>query len=132
MSLRLEKYDYNIIYKPGKEMVLADRLSRFPSRRKHLPIKLHHNVQHISFTTYRINITRAATERDPILHTVYYITLNGWPDHIHEVPHIAHHFWGARDKLTVDNIFLLKGDRVCIPPSPTREYYMISSMTTEA
>ena len=32
MLLRLQKYDYNIVYRPGKEMTLADRLSRFPSR----------------------------------------------------------------------------------------------------
>ena len=30
-----------------------------------LPIKLHHNIQHVSFTTDRINITRGVTERDP-------------------------------------------------------------------
>ena len=51
MLLRLQKYDYNIIYKPGKEMTLADRLSRFPSKSENLPIELHHNIQHITFTT---------------------------------------------------------------------------------
>ena len=93
------KYDHNIMYRPGKEMVLADILSRFPPRRENLPI----------------NIATGATERDPILHTVYHITLNGWPDCIHEVPCIAHHFWGSRDELTVENGLLLEGDRVCIP-----------------
>ena len=34
MLLRLQKYDYMIQYIPGKNMVLADRLSRFPSRKK--------------------------------------------------------------------------------------------------
>ena len=116
MLLRVQKYDYNIIYRPGKEMVMADRLSRFPSRRENLPIKLHHNIQHVSFTSDRINITRGAMEEDCILHTFYGITLNGWPDCIYEVPRIACHFWGARGELTVENGLLLKGDRVCMPP----------------
>ena len=33
----------------------------------------------------------------------------------HEVPHIAHHLWGTRDELTIENGVLLKGDSVCIP-----------------
>ena len=34
MLLRLQKYDYNIQYKPGSEMVLADGLSRLTERNK--------------------------------------------------------------------------------------------------
>ena len=45
-----------------------------------------------------------------------HITINGWHDSIHEVPHIACHYWGARDELTVENSLLLKGGGVCIPP----------------
>ena len=116
MLLRLLKYDYNIIYKPGKEMIFADRLSRFPSRRENLPIELHHNIQHVTFTNDKSNIMRGATERDPILYAVYWIALNGWPIRFNEVPCIAHQFWSARAELTIDNRLLLKRDRVCIPP----------------
>ena len=116
MLLRLQKYDYNIIYKPGKQMVLADRLSRFPSKYENLPIELHHNIHHVTFTQDKINIIRGSTERDPILHTVYRLTLNGWPTKFHEVPHIAHQYWGTRDELSVENGLLIKGDRICIPP----------------
>ena len=35
---------------------------------------------------------------------------------IQEVPYIASHFWDTRDKLTIENGVLLKGDRVCITP----------------
>ena len=116
MLLRLQKYDYNIIYKPGKEMILADRLSRFPSRSETLPIELHNNIQHVTFTHDKFNIIRGVTERDPILYAVYHITLNGWPNRFNDVPCIACQFWSVRDELTIDNGLLLKGDRVCIPP----------------
>ena len=115
MLLRLQKYDYNIIYKPGKDMVFADRLSRFPSRNENLPKELHHNIHHVTFTQDKINIICSSTERDPILHTAYCLTLNGWPTKFHEVPHIAHQYWGTRDELSVENGLLIKGDRICIP-----------------
>ena len=97
-------------------MILADRLSRFPSRSENLPIELHHNIQHITFTSDKTNIIKGATERDPILYNVYCITHNRWPSRFHEVPNIAHQYWGARDELTIDNGLLLKAERVCIPP----------------
>ena len=108
MLLRLQKYDYNIIYKPGKEMILADRLSRLPSRSENLPIELHHNIQHVTFTHDKVDIIRDTTERDPILYAVYHITLNGWPNRFHKVLCIACQFLGARDELTIDNRLLLE------------------------
>ena len=116
MSLHLQKYDYTIVYKPGKEMVLADCLSQFPSRKEYMPIELHQNIHNIHFELDRLNIVRGAVERDPIHSTVYRLTLNVWPDRIQEVPRIARYFWGTWDELTVENGILLKGDSVCIPP----------------
>ena len=71
MLLQLQKYDYMLIYKPGKEMTLADRLSRFPLNKVNISIELHQNIQHLTFTSDRINIIRGSIERDPILSTVY-------------------------------------------------------------
>ena len=116
MLLHLQKYDYTIVYRPGKEMVLADRLSQFPSRKEYMPIELHQNIHNVHFEPDRLNIVRGAIERDPIHSTIYRLTLNGWLDRVHEVPRIACHFWGTQDELTVENGILLKGDRVCIPP----------------
>ena len=97
-------------------MILADSLSRFPSQRENAPIELHQNIQHLTFTPDKITIIRGAVERDPILSTVYCITLNGWPSKISKVPRIARQFWGARDELTIEDGVLLKGDHMCIPP----------------
>ena len=44
------------------------------------------------------------------------MTLNGWPNRVHDVPCLACHFWSLRDKLIIEDGVLLKGNRVCIPP----------------
>ena len=116
MLLKLQKYDYTIQYMPGKDMVLADRLSRFPSRTENSPIILHHNIHTINFNSECLNIIRGATERDPIHSTLYRLTLNGWPENFRSVPCIARHFWSYCDQLSVENGVLIKSDRVCIPP----------------
>ena len=73
-------------------MILADRLSQFPSRKDYTPIKLHQNMHYLAFTLEKINIIRGAVKQNPILSTVYCLTLNGWPDRINEVPWIARQF----------------------------------------
>ena len=60
-----------------------------------MPIELHQNIHNVHFEPDRLNIVRGAIERDPIHSTMYRLTLNGWPDRVHEVPRIAHHFWGT-------------------------------------
>ena len=112
MLLYLQKYDYTIQYKPGKEKVLVDHLSYFPSRKENMSIKLYQNIQNIYFTPDKLNIIRGAVERDPIHSTVYRLTMNGWLERIQEVPHITCHIWGTRDEVTIENGVLLKGDRV--------------------
>ena len=97
-------------------MTLADRLSRFPSNKENTLIELHKNIQHLTFTSDRINIIRGSIERDPILSTVYELTLNGWPERISQVPRIARQFWGTRDELSIEEGLLMKGNCICIPP----------------
>ena len=83
MLLHLQNYDYTIVYRPWREMVLADCLSQFPSRKEYMPIELHQNIHNMHFEPDRLNIVRGTIERDPIHSTIYRLTLNGWPDRVH-------------------------------------------------
>ena len=69
--LKLQKYDYNIQYVPGKDIVLADRLSCFPSHSNRSPIILHHNIQKIHFNSECLNTIRGCNrERPNSFHTL--------------------------------------------------------------
>ena len=102
--------------RPGQNKVLADRLSRFPSPCNNLPMELHQNIHALNFHPGRLLIIQGVIEHDPIHSAVYRMTLNGWPNRVCDVPHLAHQFWSLRDELTIKDGVLLKGNRVCIPP----------------
>ena len=124
MLLRNQRYDYRITYRPGKEMILADGLSRFPSRKERQEMEFEKSidsidlqlpVDHVHFTDARIELIKETTRRDPILSTIYRLTQQGWPDRQRHVPEVARHAWTFRDELSIDDGLVMKGERVYIP-----------------
>ena len=77
MLLELQRYDVTK-YRPGKEMQLADALSRCLMRGSQ-EIKLDMRVDYIAFRKPWIEKLKDSTQRDPILATVYQLTQQGWP-----------------------------------------------------
>ena len=121
MLLELQRYDVTIKYRPGKEMQLADALSRCPARASQ-EIKLDMRVDYIAFTKPWIEKLKDSTQRDPILATVYQLTQQGWPHQRKHVPHLARRYWDFRDELSTDDGMLLKGLRLIIPAELQEEY----------
>ena len=121
MLLELQRYDVTIKYRPGKEMQLADALSRCPARASQ-EIKLHMRVDYIAFTKPWIEKLKDSTQRDPILATVYQLTQQGWPHQRRHVPRMARRYWDFRDELSTDDGLLLKGPRLIIPGELQEEY----------
>ena len=121
MLLELQRYDVTIKYRPGKEMQLADALSRCPARASQ-EIKLDMRVDYIAFTKSWIEKLKDSTQRDPILATVYQLTQQGWPHQRRHVPRLARRYWDFRDELSTDDGMLLKGPRLIIPGELQEEY----------
>ena len=121
MLLELQRYDVTIKYRPGKEMQLADALSRCPARASQ-EIKLDMRVDYIAFTKPWIEKLKDSTQRDPILATVYQLTQQGWPHQRRHVPRLARRYWDFRDELSTDDGLLLKGPRLIIPGELQEEY----------
>ena len=85
MLLQLQRYDVTIRYRPGKEMLLADALSRCPSRASG-EIKLDMRVDYIAFSKTWIAKLKETTREEPILGTVYQLTQQGWPHQRRHTP----------------------------------------------
>ena len=73
MLLQLQQYDVTIRYRPGKDMLLADALSRCPSQAS-WEIILDMRVNYIAFSKTWIAKLKETTRKDPILSMVCQLT----------------------------------------------------------
>ena len=113
MLLQLQRYNVTIKYRPGKEMLLTDALSRCPSRASG-EIKLDMRVDYIAFSKAWIAKLKETMRKDPILGTVYQLTQQGWPHQRRHTPRMARAYWDFRDQLSTDERLLLMGPRIVI------------------
>ena len=78
MLLCLQCYDFTITYRPGKQMVLADSLSRLPYNADNSEINLDVKVCLIQFSMPRLNEPRNETRDDPILYEIMEYVISGF------------------------------------------------------
>lgn len=93
MPMKTQKYNLRIHYRKGKEMFLADTLSRAYLPGILLPV---------SKTRWQ-QIKHASTD-DPVLQQLRYTIQNGWPDSQKETPECLNPYCDSRYELTVQGI----------------------------
>ena len=117
MMLRLQGYDINITYKKGKEMTLADTLSRAyinrPSEQQ--DIETINSLDFILIRPERLEKLKEATAQDDNLQTLKHIIMSGWPEDKAKLPAEITPYFTFRDELSVQDGLIIKGDRVVIP-----------------
>jgi hypothetical protein len=131
MLLRVQGYNFNIIYRPGKDMILADALSRLPNKENCKDIDLDNRVDSIdieqdptelrnicliNFSTQKQEELHEETARDPVLNALKEIIHHGWPENIKEIPTNLRPYWPYRDELAIESGVIFKGKQVLIPP----------------
>lgn len=122
MLLRLQKYDYEIQYKPGSEVILADSLSRLPKKMKEAEIGFDVAVCFVQFSTQRLAELREETRQDAVLSCLMKYIAQGFPDSRRDVHQQVRQFWPFRDELCIEDGLVLKGEQVVIPQTLQKEY----------
>lgn len=117
MLLRLQRYDYSIVYQPGRDMILADSLSRMPSKATSDRIVLDYQVCLIQFSQNRLDVLRAATKEDAELNILSKYVVTGFPLSRREMHSNIRNYWSFRDELSMEDGILLKGSRIIVPLS---------------
>ena len=121
MLLRLQKYDIRVKYTPGKELYVADTLSR-----AYLPnesvsasvaaISEASSAENLAMSANRLKKLRTASRNDASLQQVAKLVEKGWPAR-HEVPDVAMPYYSIRSLLTLDNDLLFKDNQLVVPSS---------------
>ena len=97
--LELQKYDIEIVYKPGKEMFLADTLSRayLEETNENLVEEILFNevdlLSYLAVSPQKYKDIQKATASDPELMTLKNTVQKGWPDKRSECPENIKPYW---------------------------------------
>ena len=121
MMLRIQRYDAQIKYVPGKDIPIANALSRISSCHDEavqgLDVSVHEIYQNLNASPTRVGQIQEKTAEDPILSALREVIMGGWPEKRSDCPAHLHAYWNYRDELTVADGLILKGTRIIIPKS---------------
>jgi hypothetical protein len=116
--IRLQKYDVHIKYVRGKEMHIADALSRAPVGQVEGMNDVNqvvHVIEHLPVTPRRLADFQAATSEDKTLCELKRTVLKGWPENRTQVDPGIRAYWPYQEEITVEDGLLLKLDRLIVP-----------------
>ena len=126
MLLQLQRYEIKMMYKPGKEVIIADALSRAYLTDKdtnknqtndEIEGFVHAVINRIPVSEEGLEQIRKETARDETMQTLRSTIRTGWPETRKQVSSTIQEFWNYRDELTKVQGILLMQDKIIIPPS---------------
>ena len=128
--LRMDRFDYEVVHVPGKELYTADALSRAPSTPAQ-DARVVEEVEEVQLfanavTTAlpasedRLTAYRKAQQEDTVCSQLMEYCRSGWPGR-HKLYPEARQYWEHRGNLTVVNDLLLHGCRIVVPKSMQKD-----------
>ncbi|XP_044182111.1 uncharacterized protein K02A2.6-like [Acropora millepora] len=132
MLMKLQRYRFNLTYKRGPTLHLADNLSRAA-----LPQPISARVTH--FDVFRMEMEssefsrnarleestekhlREETSKDITLTALHKVIVHGWPEDRLNISEPLRPYWSYRDELSVQNGIIYKGTQVMVPQSMHKE-----------
>ena len=119
MMMHLQRYDITVSYERGKNMFLADLLSRAYLPKNSEPegeeLESVNMASYVPISDQRLEEIRLATQNDESLQVLMKVILQSWPDDKSSVPALALPYFNQRDELTAQNGIIFRGECVVIP-----------------
>ena len=123
MIMTIQKYSINVIYCLGKQLVLADTLSKaFLQDDETLEENFDVNsLSIIPMSDQKVAQLKEATNNDPQLQLLSSFIKAGRPSSKHDIPKDCLPFWNYRGELSLCDHVIFKGERIVIPKSMQSE-----------
>ena len=126
LLLRMNNYNVEFNWIPGKEMIFSDHLSRNvdTSKKPNEPTceGLDLKIQNVYLNTSNDKCLSLTTEtdKDETLVALKSQIIKGWPGQRSECPRNLLEYWNYRDELSILDGLVLKGTRIIVPFSMQR------------
>ena len=133
MMLKLQKYQFTVRYKKGKELYVADTLSRaaawqssatvtdpdhtFADKQECEVFRLELEVMDLTLnrvTADTLKRIRQQSAKDPVLAALHTVVTSGWPSERKEAPEELRVYWNFRDESSVYDDDLYKSHQVIV------------------
>ena len=121
--LRLQRYDFDVEFTPGKHLFIADALSRAylsdipKSEIPEVEYQVHFVISNLPISTSKFQEFKQETCNDSVLQEVITLVNDGWPDSFSQSPSTIKPFYNVKEELSLADGVLLKVDRVVVPSS---------------
>ena len=135
MRIRLQRYNITVKYKSGKEIPVADTLSRTGAREEDssedldLESYVESIMKEMPVSDDKLKDIRNATENDAELQELGHCVKQGWPETLKETPAPVQSYWNSRDEINEINGIMFKGEKIIIPKSMRQE--MLTKIHTD-
>ena len=122
LLLRLMQYDVEICYRPGKELVIPDTLSRAylednSQSQTEEETEIIHVMQFLPMSRPQFEEIQKETGGDDTLQQLKEMITCGWPEKKEQIPTVLHPYYSVHDELSVQDGVIFKGQRCIIPPT---------------
>jgi transposase InsO family protein len=121
LLLKLQSYRFNLVYKKGSDLFLADTLSRayLPYKESDREDTQDYEIMSVlPISSKKLVELKEATAKDVTLQKVHRAIVMGWSKKETEL----RPFYPVRDELIEDDGVILKGHKIVVPKSLQKEY----------
>lgn len=121
--MRLLRFSYSVVYVPGKELIIADALSRSPRKtgssadndlESMADSYIRFVVNSLPVKDYYLEKIRIEQQNDPICQQIIYYSRQGWPNREVVLSNVKP-YYQYRNEFHVSEDLLMKNSRIVIP-----------------
>ena len=120
MMLKCQDYNFNLDYKPGTKIPIADALSRSPLQ-ENITMLYVNNLDSTSLNRASLLKFKDATEKDDVLKHLKQVISCGWPDNKDDLQPELRPYFNYRDEMSLEDGIITRGERIVVPSSLRQE-----------